>query len=93
MDFEVINKLFLELSQVTTATTSKEIKLLEALREANDLLRSTYSIAERKGESTNWDGFSKNVLRALEKQHRLLYPSKYNGKSAELVEATKEVRY
>lgn len=94
MNFEVINELFLELSQVATAATPKEIQLYEALREANDLLRSTYAIAERKGESTNWDSFTKRVLGALQKQHRFLYLAQYvDGKPIEPIEVTKEAGY
>lgn len=38
------------------------------LIEANSLLRSAYSIAERKGEATNWEAFAKRVYTALERQ-------------------------
>lgn len=38
------------------------------LIEANSLLRSAYSIAERKGEATNWETFGKRVHTALERQ-------------------------
>lgn len=33
MNLEIVNKLFLELSQVATATTGKELRLEAALRE------------------------------------------------------------
>lgn len=73
MDVEIINKLFLELSQVATATTVKEVQLLAMLREANECLRSAHSIASRKGESVNWDSFQSRLKTILEKQHPVLY--------------------
>jgi hypothetical protein len=58
MDLEIINKLYLELSQVATAKTKREL-LLE------DLLYSARIIALRNGEATNWDGFIARVDEAL----------------------------
>lgn len=37
-NLETVNKLFLELSQITTATTARELKLLYLLRDAKDEL-------------------------------------------------------
>lgn len=74
MDLEVINKLFLELSQISTATTSREVRLLELLRESNECLRSAFSIADRNGESVNWESFRNRVKAILEKQHPVLFP-------------------
>lgn len=74
MDVEIINKLFLELSQVATATTAKEVRLLELLKESNECLRSAYSIADRNGESVNWESFRNRLRTILEKQHPILYP-------------------
>ncbi len=51
---EAIDKLFLELSQVTKAKTAREI-LLE------DLLTSARAIAERGGKDTAWDRFSERL--------------------------------
>ena len=34
MELETVNKLYLELSQVTTATTARELALVSALRRA-----------------------------------------------------------
>ncbi len=48
---DTIDRLFLELSQFTTATTSTELRAI-------DLLRSANAIAKRKGEGTNWEGFN-----------------------------------
>jgi hypothetical protein len=50
MELETINKIYLELSQVATAKTRREVELEE-------LLRSACAIAERKGERTHWDRF------------------------------------
>lgn len=36
--------------------------------EVNELLRSALRIAARKGESTNWEAFEKNLTRVLLKQ-------------------------
>ncbi len=38
-------------------------------REANDLLRSAFSVAERQGAGTNWPAFEKRVLEYLEKHN------------------------
>ncbi|MES2596070.1 MAG: hypothetical protein V4662_12075 [Verrucomicrobiota bacterium] len=54
MELETVNKLFLELSQVTTAKTKRELDLEE-------LLRSACAIAERQGEGTHWERFIKSV--------------------------------
>jgi len=50
MELETINKLFLELSQVATAKTKRELELEE-------LIRSACAIADRKGEGTHWERF------------------------------------
>lgn len=47
----------------------------ELIKEANDLLRSAHSIAERKGVDTHWDGFLMQLKRVLKEQHRYLYPT------------------
>ena len=61
MELETINKLFLELSQVTTAKTKRELQLehqLEYARKQNedyvDLLNSACAIADREGRGTHW---------------------------------------
>lgn len=38
------------------------------MKEENELLRSAYQIAERKGVDTNWDAFLTNLQRELIKQ-------------------------
>lgn len=57
MDLEVINKLFLELSQVATAKTKRELEL-------EDLLTSARAIAERRGADTAWERFSERLATA-----------------------------
>lgn len=48
MELETVNKLYLELSQIATAKTARELEL-------EDLLRSAHAIAERKGADTAWE--------------------------------------
>ena len=54
MELETINKLFLELSQVATAKTKRELELEE-------LVRSACAIADRKGEGTHWERYIKSA--------------------------------
>lgn len=54
MELETINKLYLELSQVATAKTKRELELEE-------LLRSACCIAERNGEGTHWGRFADSI--------------------------------
>jgi len=54
MELETINKLYLELSQFATAKTKRELEL-------EDVLTSARAIAERQGENTNWEIFSKRI--------------------------------
>jgi len=42
------------------------------LTEANDLLRSAHSIAERKGENTNWEVWRKRLETVLVEQNQFL---------------------
>lgn len=56
MNLEIINKLYLELSQITTAKTNREIEL-------EDVLTSARCIADRNGENTDWELFSKRIAR------------------------------
>jgi hypothetical protein len=57
MELETVNKLYLELSQVTTAKTARELELEE-------LLSSARTIAQRKGAATAWDRFDAAVAKA-----------------------------
>jgi len=57
MELETINKLYLELSQVATAKTKRELDL-------EDLLRSAHCIALRKGEGTAWERFAMSIQNA-----------------------------
>jgi hypothetical protein len=68
MELEAINKLYLELSQIATATTNNEECLFQRLKKSNDLLRSAYQIAERNGEKTDWQSFKRQLLLELEVQ-------------------------
>jgi hypothetical protein len=44
------------------------------LKEANELLRSAFAIAERNGASTNWEAWRNQLRIALNRQHKILYP-------------------
>ena len=57
METEIVDKLFLELSQITKAKTARELEL-------EDLLRSACNIAERQGKDTHWLRFIESVNRA-----------------------------
>lgn len=76
LETTTIDRLFLELSQVTQARTHRELLLTEALESANQMCRSAMSIAERKGEA-NWEAFRDRLKESLELQHRVMYPENY----------------
>lgn len=47
----------------------------DMLFEANQVLRSAYSIAKRKGATTNWKAFENSLESILKEQHKRLYPT------------------
>ena len=55
------NKFYLELSQLATAKTAREIALEERIAELEALLTSARAIAQRKGEGTAWNRFDKSI--------------------------------
>jgi len=57
MELEIVDKLFLELSQFTTAKTKRELEL-------EDLLKSARCIAQRYGDNTNWELFDARLANA-----------------------------
>ena len=57
MDLEIINRLYLELSQVATAKTRRELEL-------EDLLASARAIVLRRGEDTAWERFDARLAAA-----------------------------
>ncbi len=57
MELETVNKLYLELSQIATAKTARELEL-------EDLLTSARAIAERKGADVAWERFSERLQKA-----------------------------
>jgi hypothetical protein len=73
MQLETINKLFLELSQVTTAKTARELALEAELKDANEALRSAHSVAKRRGEATNWSAWEVRLEKILKHQHPLIF--------------------
>jgi hypothetical protein len=54
MELETINKLYLELAQVATAKTARELEL-------EDVLRSAHAIAARAGKDVHWRRFSARI--------------------------------
>ena len=59
------------------AAERREGELREALRRANDVLRSTHQIAAREQDapnSTAWANFQVRVDEVLAEQHRIMYP-------------------
>ena len=49
------------------------------LEEANDVLRSTASIADREGKKVRWSTFQVRVHKVLQDQHRWMYPEQYRA--------------
>ena len=49
-------------------------RLIEEIKESNDLLRSAFMIARRDGIETNWEAWRKQLDIALERQHKMIYP-------------------
>lgn len=44
-----------------------------ALAEANEVLRSAYSVAARQGKETNWEAFTNRVDGVLKAQHPMIF--------------------
>lgn len=76
METETIDRLFLELSQFTTATTKKELDLLKAVQKANNICRSMHAIAGREGGDANWPALQVKLNEILDEQHAILHPKK-----------------
>lgn len=87
METETLDKLFLELSQVTKAKTAREIQLERALADANGMCRSTMMIVERGGEA-NWAAFEERLRESLLCQHEVMHP----GQNAEVSRGDSEKR-
>jgi len=64
-------------AQCLAAALQAKLTPEEALREANDVLRSAAVIAAREGRQTNWPRFGERVHEALRHQHRLMYPDQH----------------
>lgn len=77
MNPELLNKLFLELSQVVTAKTAREKRLEDILKESNELLRSCHCVAERSGDDTNWSALREVLKKKLGEQYIEMYPETY----------------
>lgn len=50
-------------------------RLVKLLDEANGLLRSAHEVAKRDGADTHWQPFRDRLMEALQRQHRVMYPS------------------
>ena len=72
LETDTIDRLFLELSQVTKARTNRDMDFEFAVRQAGDIYALTYSIAERKGEDTDWEALKKLIGNAMEDQKDIL---------------------
>jgi len=55
-------------SQLVEELAAKNRKMRRLLNNANSLLRSAFSIAERSGEQTFWEGFKNKVEQELKTQ-------------------------
>ncbi len=62
----------------TTKGGVRKVTVLCRLKESNDLLRSAYQIAKRKGRDTGWAAFERRLLEELEIQHRMMYPEMHD---------------
>ena len=50
-------------------------KVLDALKSANSMCRSAMEIARRDGKDTNWEAFRNQLMKSLETQQKILYPT------------------
>lgn len=57
------------------AMSETEIDTRNVLRAANDLCRSMAEIVNRRGKSTNWDAFGKQLSEQLQIQRQILHPN------------------
>jgi hypothetical protein len=48
-------------------------RLIEEIKESNDLLRSAFMIAKRDGIDTNWEAWRKQLEIALVRQHKMMF--------------------
>lgn len=48
--------------------------LFAALKDANEICRSAYSVAARRGVETNWEPFKEKIEKSLLLQHQIIYP-------------------
>jgi len=51
-----------------------EASRTEMLKEANEIIRSLYSVVKRKGEETNWEAIDERLKDILHRQHQVLLP-------------------
>lgn len=70
---ENIERMFKSVEEETRKEERKKV-LCEYLMPANELLRSAYQVATRKGRSTNWIGLQTQIGKELDRQHTVLKP-------------------
>jgi hypothetical protein len=61
------------------AQSAKAEKLFEALKDANDLCRSAFSVSSRAGRDTNFWALTGRLKESLERQHKAL--QSYRGET------------
>jgi hypothetical protein len=52
--------------------------LRDRLWKANEIIRSAFQVADRKGEKTNWESFKESLRVELEREHKIMYPKPPN---------------
>ena len=64
-----------EMSVIFVRCIGEIRKLREALKDANDMCRSAWQIAERRGRQTGWDGYILRLRESLVRQHAVMHPT------------------
>ena len=72
----------LEGAAVLRAALVRQVKrLTEALKEANEVLRSAHSVSLRNGARTNWPALTTEIGDVLAKQQEILTPQDERDRS------------
>lgn len=64
----------LVLSNKIERLDAENSRLWTELKEANEVLRSCHSVAERNGAETNWQPFTARIADILKRQHGMMFP-------------------
>lgn len=73
-----LSKFVSELELEIARLTAENARLIVEVKESNSLLRSSYQIALRDGNKTNWEAFRNQLHLALIRQHEIMYPKDEN---------------